>query len=83
MRFGQCPLGGVEVYFAEDDPRKMHPGFSQITNYKSANRVTARSDASFPEGLNRFFVWFVPGKVLGACADQLTGVFTTIFNQSL
>ena len=119
--------GKIEDHFAVNDPRRMWQGINHITNYRSSNQVTARTDASLAEELNRFFARFetdrssaatplppptstdtltlqehevrrvlrtvnprkaagpdgVPGKVLRACADQLTGVFTRIFNQSL
>nr|XP_043874450.1 uncharacterized protein LOC122764210 isoform X2 [Solea senegalensis]XP_043874509.1 uncharacterized protein LOC122764439 isoform X2 [Solea senegalensis] len=117
----------IEDHFAVNDPRRMWQGINHITNYRSSNQATARTDASLAEELNSFFARFetdrpsaatalpplpstgmmtlqehevrhvlrtvsprkaagpdgIPGKVLKACADQLTGVFTNIFNLSL
>ncbi|KAI4880646.1 hypothetical protein NFI96_001018 [Prochilodus magdalenae] len=74
------------------DTRRMWQGIQAITNYRTTPPA-CDSDASLPDALNHFYARVnprkaagpdnIPARVLRECADQLTDVFTDIFNISL
>ena len=74
----------------------MWQGLQTITGYKGKHSCELPSCTSLPDELNHFYARFeasnteacmrssaVPGCVLRACAHQLAGGFTDIFNMSL
>ncbi len=67
----------VEEHFNNNNPRSMWQGINSITGFKGNKPATVNIAASLPDELKTFYC------VLKACAFQLAGVFTDIFNLSL
>ncbi len=79
----------IESHFQLNDSRRMWQGLKTICSSGNKSSAEVRADLLLAKELNTFYGHFecnggsATGHVLRSCADQLAGLFTSIFNESL